>query len=324
VRRRLLVLVPSIALALSLWAVPLPLFSEGPGPARDVVPLIDISGTSTYQPEGRLLFTTVDLGRINLFDAVAAAIDPNRNVVPESEVIPPGLTDEQYDRISLSLMDSSKIAAVVSALSRLTDYPRDHGAGVIVYETAAGSPAHRRLFPGDLITAVDGEPLQGLAELRAVIEEAGVGSTLRISVEPVEGSGRSRTIPIRVARERGGDRPVIGIVAVPNFPFEVSIQSGNIGGPSAGLMWALGIADLLTPGDLGGGRTLAGTGDIDLEGRVRPIGGVGLKVLAAERAGADVFLLPPSNLAEARGTADGIDLVPVSTLQEALDYLERS
>jgi PDZ domain-containing protein len=86
-------------------------------------------------------------------------------------------------------------------------------------------------------------------------------------------------------------------------------------------MWALGVADLLTPGDLGEGRTLAGTGDIDLDGRVRPIGGVSLKVLAAERAGADVFLLPRSNLAEARRVAGSIELVPVSTLQDALDYL---
>jgi Lon-like protease len=161
------VLVPTAALALSLYAVPLPLFVEGPGPARDVLPLIDIDGTATYQPEGRLMFTTVNVGRINLYDAVAAAVDEERYVIPEDQLIPEGLTDEEYDRISLSQMGASKIAAVASALARLTAYPRAHGPGVLVYATSPGTPAARRLFPGELITAIDGEPVDGVEELGA-------------------------------------------------------------------------------------------------------------------------------------------------------------
>jgi PDZ domain-containing protein len=321
VRRKLLVLVPAAALALCLYAVPLPLFVEGPGPARDVLPLIDIDGTATYQPEGRLLFTTVNVGRVNVYDAVAAAFDEEYHVVPEDLVIPEGLTDEEYDRISLSQMGASKIAAVSSALTRLTDYPREHGPGALVYATSPGSPAAGRLFPGELITAVDGEPIGDVDELGALIEDAGAGATLAVTVEAMEGSGDPRTVELRTIRHRDG-RPIIGIVPVANFPFDVSIQSGRVGGPSAGLMWSIGVTDLLTPGDLAGGRTLAGTGGIDLRGRVRPIGGVGLKVLAAERAGADVFLLPRSNLQEARELAEDIEVVGIASLDQALEYLE--
>jgi PDZ domain-containing protein len=320
VRRTLLVLVPTAALALCLYAVPLPLFVEGPGPARDVLPLIDIDGTATYQPDGRLLFTTVNVGRVNVYDAVAAAFDEEYHVVPEDLVIPEGLTDEEYDRISLSQMGASKIAAISSALVRLTDYPREHGPGALIYATSPGAPAAGRLFPGELITAVDGEPVSDVEELGSLIEDAGTGATLEVTVEAMDGSGDPRTVELRTVRHEDG-RPVIGIVPVPNFPFEVSIQSGRVGGPSAGLMWSIGVTDLLTPGDLAGGRTLAGTGGIDLRGRVRPIGGVSLKVLAAERAGADVFVLPRSNLREAREVAEDIEVVPVANLDQALEYI---
>jgi PDZ domain-containing protein len=321
VRQNLVVLVPTAALALSLYAVPLPLFVEGPGPARDVLPLIDIDGTATYQPEGRLLFTTVNVGRINLYDAVAAAFDEERYVISEDLLIPEGLTDEEYDRISLSQMGASKIAAVSSALTRLTDYPRDHGPGVLVYATSPGTPAAGRLFPGELITAIDREPVDGVGELGDLIEDAGVGATIEVTVEAMEGTGDPRTVELRTVRHEE-DRPIIGIVPVANFPFEVSIESGQVGGPSAGLMWSLGVVDLLSPGDLAGGRILAGTGGIDLRGKVRPIGGVSLKVLAAEREGADVFLLPEANLREAREVVEDIEVVPVANLADALDYFE--
>jgi PDZ domain-containing protein len=320
VRRRLLVLVPSAALAVCLYAVRLPLYVEGPGPARDVLHRIDIDGTTTYQPQGRLLFTTVNLGRANLYDAVRAGVDPDFQVLPEQLVLG-GLTEQQYDRLAVSQMDASKIAAVVAALELLTDYPRDHGLGVVVYDTVPGAPAHGRLFPGDLISAVDGVPIDDRPDLTEAIGNAGVGATLEVRVEPVEGSRNPETVRLRTVASEDGS-PIIGIVPVANFPFEVSIQSGDVGGPSAGLMWALGVADLLAPGDLAEGRTVAGTGAIDLDGRVQPIGGVRAKVLAAERAGAELFLVPLENMAEARGAGDDIALAPVASLTEAVDHLE--
>jgi PDZ domain-containing protein len=320
--RKLLVLVPAAVLAACLYLVKLPLYAEGPGPAHDVIPRIDIDGVATYQPREELLFTTVNLGRVNLYDAVWTGFDPDYRLVPEDVVIPSGFTEEEYNRVTLSQMDVSKIAAVVSVLEQLGDYPRDHGPGALVHGTDPGLPAHGRLFPGDVITAIDGEPIADVAELADVIEDAGGGAVLRIEVEPLEG-GTPEIVEVRTVRDPNQGRPRIGINVVPNFPFEVSIESGRIGGPSAGLMWALGVMDLLTPGDLGAGRTMAGTGGIDLRGRVFPIGGVQLKVLAAERAGADVFFLPRRNLQEAREAGADIDLAPVGNLQDALDYLQR-
>jgi PDZ domain-containing protein len=110
---------------------------------------------------------------------------------------------------------------------------------------------------------------------------------------------------------------------VENFPFDVRIRSGDVGGPSAGLMWALALMDLLEPGNLIDGRTIAGTGAIDLEGHVHPVGGVAHKVLAGARAGAELFLVPTENLAEARAAGADIRLVAVSTVDEAVTELER-
>jgi len=322
VRRALQVLAPAAALAVCLYAVDLPLFVEAPGRARAVLPLIDVDGTPTYDADGRFLLTTVNVGRLNLFEALAAWLDPEAEVIPEHDIIAPGQTDQEYERISRSQMDQSKIAAVAVALEALNEYPDEHGPGVIVQDVLAGAPAEGVLFPGDLITEVDGVPLPGVEELRRAIEVAGTARALTFLVEPVEGGGDPRTVEVRPARVEGEDRPVIGIATVANFPFEVHIESGSIGGPSAGLMWALGVTEVLTPEDLTRGRTIAGTGAVDLEGNLHAIGGVRLKVLTAERAGAEAFILPEGNLAEARAAGERIELVPVATVDEAIRFLE--
>jgi PDZ domain-containing protein len=119
-----------------------------------------------------------------------------------------------------------------------------------------------------------------------------------------------------------GEDPIVGISMVPNFPYPISIESGDVGGPSAGMMYALGLYDLLTPGDLTDGRIVAGTGTIDLEGKVGPIGGIGDKIVAAQGAGADVFLVPDGDLNGASAASDGsMQIVAISTLQEALTFL---
>jgi PDZ domain-containing protein len=262
----------------------------------------------------------VNVGRLSAFEALAAWIDPDAEVIPERDVIPPGQTDEEYERAARSQMDQSKIAAAAVALELLTDYPEEHGPGVIVQDVLPGTPAAGRLFPGDLITHLNGSALAGLTQLREVIGAA-EGGSVTLRVRPLEG-GSSSTVELQPTHVEGLDRPVIGIASVANFPFDIDIQSGTIGGPSAGLMWALGLIDTLTPEDLTSGDAIAGTGTVDLEGRVGPIGGVRLKVIGAEEAGAEVFLVPTQNLAEARGTGEGIELVAVATVEEARSLLE--
>jgi PDZ domain-containing protein len=320
VRRIVQLVTPAAALLICLYAVELPLFVESPGRARAVLPLIDVDGTETYSSRGEFLLTTVNLGRASLYDALRAWIDGDAEILQEEDILAPGQTDREYEAVSRSQMDQSKIAAVSVAFESNTEYPQVHGPGVIVQAVLPGAPADGSLFPGDLITSIDGRPLDGVGDLRNRIREAGTERTLRMRVRPVEG-GESRQVDLRPAPIPGEDRPVIGIASIPNFPFEVQIASGDIGGPSAGLMWALGVTDVLTPGDLTDGRRVAGTGTVDLEGAVGPIGGVRLKVAAAEEAGAEVFLVPTENLAEARGAGHTIDLVAVATVEGAVRAL---
>jgi PDZ domain-containing protein len=157
-------------------------------------------------------------------------------------------------------------------------------------------------------------------EASRAIGAATSGSSLTFDVTV---DGKPETV--NLVREPCGDstKPLVGVSLINAFPIDVSISSGAIGGPSAGLMWALGLYDLLTPGDLTGGRTIAGTGQIGIHGEVLPIGGIGEKLSAAAHAGAEVFLVPKDNLAEARAAGDhGMHLVVVETFGDAVKYLE--
>lgn len=286
-----------------------------------MLPLITIDGAPSYDSDGRLLLTTVNVGRANLYYALRAWLDPAAFVLTERDVVPPGQTDREYERLSLSQMDQSKIAGVAVALQHATDYPRAHGSGAIVQDVVPGSPADGRLFPGDLIVEIDGERLADVEELAKVISYAGEGRSIPMTVRPLEG-GTERDVTVRTVFDEDAERPIVGIFPIANFPFEVTIESGRIGGPSAGLMWALGVTDLLTTDDLTGDRVIAGTGTVDLHGDVGPIGGIALKVVAAERAGAETFLLPEANLAEARGVDTELELVSVETVEQAISFLE--
>jgi PDZ domain-containing protein len=316
-----LTLVPSAVLASCLYLVDIPLWVESPGGARSVLPLIKIDGAPSYDSDGSLLLTTVSVGRANLYYALRAWLDPAASVLTDRQVLPPGQTDRDYERLSLSQMDQSKIAGVAVALEQNTDYPRVHGPGVIVQDVLPGSPADGRLFPGDLITELDGDPLADLDELSRVITYAGEGRTIGMTVRPLEG-GPKREVSVRTVFDDEAGRPVVGIFPVANFPFGITIDSGRIGGPSAGLMWSLGVTELLTAEDLTGDHVIAGTGTVELDGNVGPIGGIALKVAAAERAHAETFLLPQANLAEARSVDTDMRLVPVLTVEQAIGYLE--
>ncbi|MFL5735988.1 MAG: PDZ domain-containing protein [Actinomycetota bacterium] len=301
--------------------VSLPYYSEAPGPAREVTPLIQFTRHPRYDSQGHLVLTSVleSVQRLTALGVVGAWLDPNRSVVPENELLFPGETQAQEQQRSVSQMDQSKLDAVASVLKDLDGYPAKHGKGVLVESVIPGCPAEGKLFPGDLITEINGEPVHVRQEAMDAIDAVPLDEPVRFSVTA---GGSSETVS--VSRERCGPEhdPLVGISTLQNFPFDVTIQSGDIAGPSAGLMWALGFYDLLTPGDLTQGRTIAGTGAIDRDGKVYRIGGVAEKLVAAQRAGAGVFLVPQQNYAEARAANPGIRLVPVSSLQDAVDFLK--
>ncbi len=316
--RRVLALVPVLAAAVVLAAVPLPLFAVAPGPARDVVPLIQIEGHRTYEPSGDLLLTTVTVNHSTAFEALRGWLDEFSDIVPERLILPPGLTEEEEDQISRSQMDESKLTAAAVALARVTDYPQRHGSGALVRRVQAGSPADGRLFPGDLIERVDGTAVGSVEDVGRLVRAAGIGRRVSVVVRVED---QTRTVRLRPRELEPDGAPKIGVELLESFPFHLLIESGDIGGPSAGLMWTIGVIDLLTPGDLTGGRRIAGTGTIEVDGNVGPIGGIGQKIVAADRAGADAFLVPRADMAAAREAQTDLELVPIDDLEDALDYL---
>jgi PDZ domain-containing protein len=298
----------------------LPFYSVGPGPARDVEPLIRVDGAPRYPSEGRFVLTSVVFSQLTGFGVLGAWLDPDRAVVRRERVYPSGEPVEVERQRAISQMDQSKLDATSVVLEELTEYPKDHGEGVLVEGVVEDCAAGGELYPGDLILRIDGEPVNNENAASRAIESADSGSTLTFDVT-VDGEPET----VRLVREPCGGRedPLVGVSLINAFPIDVRISSGAIGGPSAGLMWALGLYDLMTPGDLTGGRTIAGTGMILLNGTVFPIGGIGEKLTAAEEAGADVFLVPQENLKEARAAGDhDLELVVVETFDDALSYLE--
>lgn len=319
-RRKRVVLYVAIGVIAGLAVtVYLPWYAVGPGPARAVQPLIRFEDRTRYESQGSFVMTSVRYTRLTGLDMLLAWLDPDRAVVARSVLYPDGENVQVERERSISQMDSSKLDASAVVLRDLEGYPRDHGDGVLVESVVSGCAADGELFPGDRILSIDGEPVDSYRDASRAIESAPSGSTLTFDLS-VDGDPET----VDLLREPCGDSedPLVGVRMINSFPFDVSIASGEIGGPSAGLMWALGLYDLLTAGDLTDGRTIAGTGQIALDGTVFPIEGIDEKLSAAADAGASVFLVPQGNMNAARASGGhGLELVPVATFDGALAYL---
>ena len=214
-------------------------------------------------------------------------------------------------------MTSSQSTATAAALTQL-QIP--YSTEVVVVQSQKGFPAYGVLKAGDVIAKVDGQPVAGQGDLTRLVYAHPAGSTLTLTVIR---DGQSRQVEVGTRQSAG--HPVMGvqITAQYKFPFEVKISVGDIGGPSAGMMFSLGIIDKLTKLNLTAGRFIAGTGEITAGGQVQPIGGIQQKMVGARNAGATIFLTPASNCADTKGAVPaGLRLVKVSTLNQAVTYLE--
>ena len=331
-RRSLTLLIASagvvVALALAVL-IPVPYVILGPGPTLNTLgqdssghPLITISGHPTYPTSGHLNMVTVGYrggpgDNINVFTALAAWLNPHQAVVPESELFAPGATQQETQQQDTQQMTSSQQDATAAAL---TELHIPYQTQVVVVSTEPGYPAASVLKAGDVITAVDGKAVASPAALTALITAHPAGSTLALTITR---NGKSQTV--QVATKESSGHPVIGVQATGQyqFPFTVKFSVGDIGGPSAGMMFALGIIDKLTKLDLTAGRFIAGTGEITASGQVQPIGGIQQKMIGARNAGATIFLTPAANCADTKGAVPkGMRLVKVSTLNQAVTYLE--
>ena len=318
--------VAAIAVAV-LVPVPYVILTAGPtlntlGKDSSGQPLIAVTGHATYPTSGHLNLVTISYqggpgSNLNLFQALRAWLAPSEAVVPQSELFPPGQTAQETQAQDTEQMASSQELATAAAFTQLHI---KYQTQVEVVSTAAGYPAAKSLKAGDVIEAVDGKPVAGETSLSSMITAHPVGSTVQLEVLR---AGKTLTIP--VASKASGGAAVIGVQVQEQykFPFNVRITVGDIGGPSAGMMFALGIIDKLTPMNLTGGKFVAGTGEITAAGQVQPIGGIQQKMVGARNAGATVFLAPAGNCSDTRGAVPaGLRVVKVSTLSQAVSDLE--
>jgi len=313
--------------------VPIPYVALGPGVTyntlgrADGTPVISFSGAppaSVKQPEGtgHLNMTTVSVyDGLPMFQALGMWMSGQYALVPRAEVYPPNQTVEQVNQQNTKDFQDSQSAAEIAAL-RYLKYPNVIFVGTI----AAGSPSFKVLEPQDQITAVGAEQVTDFASLQAALKHTIPGQVVAITVLRA-----ATSVAVKVTLQANpsvGPQGFLGIGAVerPKAAFTISISLANIGGPSAGLMFTLGILDKLTDGGLTKGRFIAGTGTMevdDAKATVGPIGGILLKMIAARAAGASVFLVPADNCAEAlTRVPTGLELAKVATLADAVAALK--
>lgn len=291
---------------------------------KEDVPLISIKGAETYPTAGSLDLLTVQVvgnreRTPSWFELATAWFDPSRAVIPIDQVFPAGETTEQRNEQSAAMMVDSQKEATVAALTSLG---YDVKPVVRVYALTDDSPSEGLLEPDDVIRRADGREITDVSELRKAINDAD-GAPVALDVDR---NGTAVSVKVTPARANvdGETSWVVGITAMHDytFPIDVTIQLDNVGGPSAGMMFALGIIDTLTAGELNGGLDVAGTGTIDAAGTVGPIGGIRQKMYGAVRAGADYFLAPEKNCDEVVGhVPDGLRVFSVATLDDSLAVL---
>lgn len=296
-----------------------------PGITRDLSSIVDVKG-GMKSARGSFLLTTVSTRPANLPLAVYALMDKSLDIIPRSAFIPEGWDMNEYLEYMKRWMQESQVIAKVVALEKLGIKTKIRGGGVKVIKVLKTSRAYNKIKPGDIILEVDGKAVTVADELVREVKRHGVGDELRLKVKRDEKMLKFTVETIE--NVHGGEDAAIGIYVTtvnwkPSFPVNIKIDTGQIGGPSAGLMFALEIINQMTPYDLTGGRTVAGTGTINLEGDVGEIGGVRQKVITAHSNGAEYFLVPHGNFETAKKTGEklGIKVIPVASIDEALDFL---
>jgi PDZ domain-containing protein len=314
-----------VAFIVGAATVPLPYYAYRPGSVRDTEQLITVTDQQTFPSTGSISYTTVSLRQATLFGMLAGWLDDDVDVFPREKVLGDRNAEENRT-LNLQMMDTSKQVATQVALERL-GHPVDVSiTGETVVNVLPDLPADGVLEPGDTITAVNGEELDEPDDLTRLLADDRPGDEVTVTIEPPTGS-QPRDVELALGADPNDpDRAIIGIEVTGrgidfDFPIDVSIDTGDVGGPSAGLAFTLAIIDDLTPGDLTGGADVAVTGTINSDGTVGPVGGTGQKAAAVRAKGYDAFLVPSDDYEAARQHAGDVDVIAVDTLDEALAAL---
>lgn len=306
-------------LSIVAWNLELPYLAYSAGPVSDAADSIVAEEVAVFQPNGELLMLTVVSQDVNVFEAFIAGLDSTIDLIRKEAVRREGETDQEYRNRVLEQMDDSNFRSIAVALRHLgyEMVPTE----VVINDIVEGVPAESVLERGDTVRQVNGEPIATTADFAPALEGFDVDDVVVITVER---DGTHVDLDVSLAARDDGT-PMIGILLgeLTEPPFPIEIRAGDVGGPSAGLMHTIAIIDALSEAELTGGRIIAGTGSIQLDGTVGNIGGVRQKVVGAEAAGAEIILVPQGNY-EAALTAErnSIEIVPVATIEEAIEYLE--
>jgi Lon-like protease len=320
----------ALGLGIGVATIPVPYVVESPGPTYNTLgqsqgtPVIKVTGRESYPAAGNLDLTTVYVaggpnGPVSIIGAFSAWLDRTKAVHPVELLYPTGTTRQEAEEQSAVAMTTSQENAVASALNEL-DIP--YGQQLQAADLSEGSASAGKIQPGDILKSINGKDITSLSVIQEELA-AGKGAPATVVLER-EGQPVTESI---TPKDNGQGRFILGVMLkyLFTFPFDVEISLEKVGGPSAGLMFSLGIIDTVTPGDLTGGKHIAGTGTITPDGAVGPIGGIGQKMQAAHEGGATLFLAPAANCDQVAGhIPDGLQVVRVENLAEARAAVERA
>ena len=315
----------AVLLGLLGGLAPVPYVALRPGPTFDTLgevagkTVVEIRGAQTYPTSGHLNLTTVSvIDDVTLYGALGLWISGRSVLIPRDEIFPPGLSEQQVEKQNQQMFQDSESKAETAALGYL-GYP----TRVVVDPVAADGAANGKLAAGDRLLTVDGREVRTGQQVVDMLAGSHPGQPVQVRFQRPGAAPQEVAITLGTGEQPGRGYLGVGVIDRPDVNFDIIISLADIGGPSAGLMFALAIVDKLTPGALAGNTFVAGTGEIAPGGEVGPIGGIPLKMIRAREAGATVFLVPAGNCAEAVQRApEGLRLVRVSTLAEAVHALD--
>jgi PDZ domain-containing secreted protein/Zn-dependent protease/CBS domain-containing protein len=312
-----------MALAAAAFYRP-PLAVISPADAIDISDDITIDGAPVSELSGRYLLLAVEVSQPTALGALLAIVHPRQDVLPISAVVPEGVGDTEYAEEQRNIFRESRMVAAAAAARAAGFEVALSGSGARIAGILPGSPASRGLRAGDTITAVDGTPVNLAGDLSSIISGRPSGTTFEMTVQRDDDELQLSVTSTRL-EPRGEGRPSIGVLVETrdfemDLPFEIEFRDRRIGGPSAGLAYALAIADLLDPEDLAGGRDVAASGTVRINGEVGPVGGLVQKAAAAEAAGAEILLVPDEEVAATGDTR--LPVRGVGSVGEAISTLQ--
>lgn len=294
-----------------------------PENAKQLEPLVQVEGEKPDRNGGGIYYVAVDVRKASLLEKAFPGIHEGSTLIPAHEFNPTGEDDRTRRREDLRDMAQSQKFAAAVALRQLGYKVQVRNRGVLIEAVAADFPATGKLQAGDVVVALDGKPVRSVADLRRLMAPKKPGDEVRLTITR---DGETSEVTLKtVANPKDPKQAFLGVVIsddaeVEKLPVGVKINLGNVGGPSAGLAFALDLVDELGR-DVDHGNRVAATGEIELDGSIRPVGGIKQKTIGARRSGMDLFLVPGENAAEARRYADGLRIIPVDSFQQALREL---